>query len=265
MSEASQRSSLPELTHNRSYYHSLIINVLSALKDYTSTTPTSSIVQWRRDAALTIVQLIRTHQHLYGPAHMSIFLIQPITTAAFVLVDEQDPDPTLTPADAATAAPATTTTAPMTTTDSGSTPYAAELTDLCIFFRAMSRRWPFATAALRLLQLTITRRGRRLPRETDRLFDDFESREWAETGERRRQLQSLKSLYPVVADREDGKGQVRNMGEVLGMMRGFEVGDCDGGGEGGEEGAQGLSDSTANYAAAFEEVDGKGKGRDNGD
>lgn len=59
---------------------------------------------------------------------MSVFLIQPITTAEFVLVDEQGRDLNLASADVAAANVATTT----DSTDGVSTPSAAELIDLCI-------------------------------------------------------------------------------------------------------------------------------------
>ena len=187
---------------HRAYYQTLIITLLAPLTNLSPTNPhpTAAATHWRREAALTVVRTIRLHQSHYSMSHMSIFLIQPVMNAAFVLIDFVDPS------------------------DSDISTYKSEIIDLCVFFRAMSRRYLFATAALRLFQLTVQRKGRKLPTETEKLFEDFENRDW-----KVRALGEVKSVYPAVADRVDGREDVRTMSEVFQKFEGLSVQD-----EGGE-------------------------------
>jgi hypothetical protein len=134
--------------------------------------------KWSLEAALETVEIIRLHRKLYGVTHMSVFLIQPVTHAIVVLSGDHNHD--------------------------------AEVVELFVFFRAMSRRWKFVTAALQMLKISLKQHGKSLPIATEKLFKDFET-------DFHEQIQTcnIQSLYPVVADREYGRAEVRNMSDVL--------------------------------------------------
>ncbi|KAE8397440.1 hypothetical protein BDV37DRAFT_289431 [Aspergillus pseudonomiae] len=63
--------------------------------------------------------------------------------------------------------------------------------ELCIFARAMSRRFALAKGILRMIQVTAQQTEVSLPTETDALFLDFETQTWRE-----RDSLSFSSFYP---------------------------------------------------------------------
>jgi hypothetical protein len=91
--------------------------------------------------------------------------------------------------------------------------YTAEILDLCVFLRACSRRWPFAMAALRMFQISCHQRGKKLPAETEILFEEFETREW-----RSRVKKKVISNMPAIGYTADGLPEVRNMQEFFEQM-----------------------------------------------
>ncbi|KAF5855358.1 hypothetical protein ETB97_009361 [Aspergillus alliaceus] len=63
--------------------------------------------------------------------------------------------------------------------------------ELCIFARAMSRRFALAKGIMRMIQVTAKQMEVNLPEETDALFVDFETETW-----RDRDAQEFSSFYP---------------------------------------------------------------------
>jgi hypothetical protein len=53
--------------------------------------------------------------------------------------------------------------------------YRSEISDLCVFFRAMSRRFPWVFPAFRMFQVSTKQLGKRLAPETEKLFEEFET------------------------------------------------------------------------------------------
>ena len=142
----------------------------------------------RREAALEIAQLCRTHQALYG-SHAHVVTVQPVFLALLALLDESD----------------------------GTSSYQSEISDLCVFFRAISRRSPWAMSVFRMFQLIAKKQGKTLPPHTEKLFEDFEKHEWAERDEKR-----INSLFAVP---EEQHLEAQNMGEFFEMLERLNVDD----------------------------------------
>jgi hypothetical protein len=142
------------------------------------------------EAALEIARLCNLHHASYGNTHMSVFWIHPIALSLYHLMDVDD-----------------------------TARFEEQITDLCIFARAMSRRWPFAMAILRMIQLTADRRQVTLPDQSRKLFEDFEKEDW-----HTREQRTLASMYPdpeSAAYRkhmENADAALQNMGEFLDSM-----------------------------------------------
>ena len=112
------------------------------------------------EATMGLVKIFRIHEKLYGNTVTCVYLVHPLSVALNVLLDRNEVGD-----------------------------YDAEITDLCIFLKAMSRRFPFAFAVFRMLQISARERRRTLPQATERLFEDFVESEWVN-----RQLVELESL-----------------------------------------------------------------------
>lgn len=118
---------------------------------------------------------------------MSLYMIHPVLHSLFTLTDRTD-----------------------------AYEHQAEITNLCVFCRAMARRWPFCMAALRMYQVQMQTRGRKLPAETEKLFEDFEIGQWLNV-----ELEEIKTMYPVPGDNGEEK---RNMGDFLKAMDRLDIG-----------------------------------------
>ena len=94
-----------------------------------------------------------------------------------------------------------------------------EVLDLCIFFRAMTRRWPVAMAAFRMFQVTAQKRGKRLPPAATKLFAEFENEDW-----RQNELKRIISMYPVEGDEENTELDIHNMSDFFEMLERLDVG-----------------------------------------
>lgn len=114
-------------------------------------------------ATLDLVNIFRIHEKLHGNATACVYLVHSLSVALNVLLDRNE--------DGA---------------------YDAEIIDLCIFLKAMSRRFPFAFAVFRMIQISARESKKPLPQATKRLVEDFVESEWVN-----RRLVELESLYPV--------------------------------------------------------------------
>lgn len=183
------------LTLNRGNYLALVLTIFAPLRiqveDAAPAVVTEAMEQ-SINAAMEVVELFRKHQSLYGKSHMSGFLVQPLFLALLFFVDHDD-----------------------------IFAYSSEISDLCIYFRAMSRRFPWVLAAFRMFQVSTKQRGKKLPPETEKLFEEFETLDW-ET----RELDRVSSLYPVMGENEPGRSKIQNMGEFLEMMDNLNVDDA---------------------------------------
>lgn len=120
----------------------------------------------RREAALELVQIFRLHDSLYGISLAHVHLSYPLSLALLVILAEED------------------------------NPVSrSNITELCLFFRAMSRRFPCIMASLRMFRASGEQQGNRLSPETERLFEELEKYNW-ETSElwRTTSLDSVPSL-----------------------------------------------------------------------
>lgn len=155
------------------------------------------------ETAIEITRILRLHSESWGSEHMNIFFIQPITLSLYAFMDEGTQSPEQN----------------------------ARLTDLCIMFRAISRRWTVGMNILRMVQLSAKHRGFRLPPETDDLFEKFETEDWLGQESKR-----VISMYPDAAsatfktgipsqDNAEGRKepQVRNMTDFLELMDNLNI------------------------------------------
>lgn len=149
------------------------------------------VQQLKRAAALEIVQICRLHQSLYGNAHMTVFLVQPLYLALVALMSEEDVST-----------------------------YSSEILDLCIYFRATSRRFPIAMAVMRMFQVSAQQSGKALPVETEKLFEEFEQEDW-----RQRTSYRVTSQYPVLGGKDQDSSEVQNLSDFFAMMERLEVAD----------------------------------------
>lgn len=155
----------------------LKLNIATQLLQHSDTsTVTSLATQQRRDAALEIVRVVRIYSTRYGNKHVNAYFFQAVLVALLALAEETD-------------------------SEGGEMPYATELLDLCIFFRAVGRRFPWVMVAFRMSQKVVQQRGKKLPAATEKLFEDFEKEDWGV-----RENKRFNSLYvaPSVADGQPG-------------------------------------------------------------
>ena len=130
--------------------------------------------QQRRSAALGIVRIVRIHSSRYGNKHMNIIHAPGIVLALLALIDE-----------------------PPIGANQDEIAYSSEIVDLCIFFRAIGRRFPWGLVAFRMFQKMVQQGGYKLPTATVKLFEDFESEEWE-----KRHKRNFISLYPTPRDNQ---------------------------------------------------------------
>ncbi|KAL9617570.1 MAG: hypothetical protein Q9160_007640 [Pyrenula sp. 1 TL-2023] len=203
-----KQGSPPSVFLHQSYYQTIVLTILSALKQ--SCEGASSIVvdQARKlceNAALEVRHLCDLYHVSWGTETLNLFLVQPITLSLYTLMDRLDESPE----------------------------FCSPTIDLCCMFRAVSRRWTIAMNVLRMVQLSAKDRGIKLPSETNRLFEEFETEDWLEQETKR-----VVSIYPdalsatfknVTSLDSDSKGKgqrhVRNMTEFLALMDDLRLSD----------------------------------------
>jgi hypothetical protein len=145
-----------------------------------------------RSAALEIVRVIRIHTSRYGNKHMGVMHTQAVLVSLLAFLEESAQD---------------------------DLDYSAEIIDLCIFFRAIARRFPLSMVAFRMFQRIVQQRHYHLPAATIKLFEDFEGEQWD-----LRQRQQVTSLYP--APQEDvGDLKPETMGDFVERLERLEVTD----------------------------------------
>lgn len=108
-------------------------------------------------SALEIARLVDMVRREWGLDSVTVMMTQFISVAIFTLMEDL-PSPTS----------------------------RAAFIELCVAARSFSRRWTLGKSMLRLVQLTAREMRISLPRETAVLFEDFESRTWKPTTERKR-------------------------------------------------------------------------------
>lgn len=116
------------------------------------------------ESALAIVRLLRIHRTRWGIDYIHPTTIHWVSMALFTLLEVLDhPEPE----------------------------YKTSFTELCVFARALSRKWTLMKGILRMIQVSAQKNSVVLPPETDALFTEFEQAMW-ESKDRER----FKSLYP---------------------------------------------------------------------
>ena len=196
----------PGLLVLHDFHQSLILTTFAPIRrqirsQYSSdpshdTPPSADMIVLTKDAssraAHEIVRIGRLWQSAYTLKYTHVLLMHPAALAGFYFLIDGNSDPLHNPA---------------------SPEYENDLLDLCVLFRAISRRWSFAFAfaALRMFQLIAQQRHTKLPKAAAALFQNFETEDW-----RRRHLTNVRSLYPVL----DGAAwhESQNMGQFLEMM-----------------------------------------------
>ncbi|KAL9111306.1 MAG: hypothetical protein Q9227_004183 [Pyrenula ochraceoflavens] len=161
------QGSPPSILVHHSYYQVMILSIYGALKQKCAGASEHMIRQaemFCREAAVEVTHLCRLHQEVWGVEHLNIFLIQPITLSLYTFMDDNQQSPES----------------------------RSMITDLCIIFRALSRRFTFGMNVLRMVQLSAEQRAFQLPPETARLFQEFETHDWS-----KRKSRKVVSIYPA--------------------------------------------------------------------
>lgn len=117
----------------------------------------------RLGAAREIANICALQQSLYGSRLMCVYHAHPALQAVSILIRLG-----------------------MTTEDE------VGITNLCIFLRSMSRRWPLIMAIMRTVQIEAETVGKPLPTAVLELFREFEKDDWTS-----RSVKRVDSLYPA--------------------------------------------------------------------
>jgi hypothetical protein len=149
-------------------------------------------------SALEVARLCKIYTSLYGCSIMPNMWTQSISMSLYVLVEE------------------------VAASNEASGVYDAQILDLVICLRAMSRRWPMSMAILRMVQHDARSKGVTLPPEAEKLFEEFETRDW-----KTRETRTLVSMYPdpTGATRDRGIIQSVDMGKFLERMESMQLED----------------------------------------
>lgn len=168
---------------NRVFYFTVVLTLLQLISS-----PSADVRTWCIDTALEITKIYRIYRSSYGTSPTSLCFTDPAYKALFVLINENDSDGK----------------------------YDAEILDLCVMFRSISRRFPFSLAVFRMFhQVAITEKSQKLPASTVKLFEDFDRDDWAAT-----QLERIASYYPVQGSVRAG---VHNMEEFFDLMKELDL------------------------------------------
>ena len=176
-------------------YHAYIIYLFTPLRQSASELDPNTRDQVdyiNKDAALEIVRVVRLQQAAYGTSHMCFVLFVGILPALEVLIGRDD-----------------------------HTAYESELLDLFVHLRAMSRRFPVVMSALRMVRLRAKQAGKVLPFAAEKLFEDFEARDWRE-----HEMKRIASQFPVMWDKANGHGK-QTLTDFFDAMEKLEVKDKD--------------------------------------
>ncbi|RAL14755.1 Zn(II)2Cys6 transcription factor [Aspergillus homomorphus CBS 101889] len=150
------------------FYHTLMIMLWGLLKeesDEDDSGDNATATTARRlcvDSALAIVRLLRIHRARWGVDYISPTTIHWVSMALFTLLEQLD-----------------------------NPEHKTSFTELCVFARALSRKWTLMKGIMRMLQVSAQKNSVMLPPDTHALFTEFEEEMW-ESKDRER----FRSLYP---------------------------------------------------------------------
>ena len=149
--------------------------------------------EYAQAAALDVVRIVRIWQTEFGTSNTHVALLPPIYHALVVLLSCRK--------------------------TSDSTLYESEILDMCIQFRSIGRRWRFAMGAFRMCQVTILNQGKELPFAAQKLFEDFETREWQD-----KEIRRITSIFPTLGGAINGEEPL-NMGDFFENFQRLNVDD----------------------------------------
>ena len=139
----------------RCWYNAVIMTMhahITRKQAMLDTKALEEFTEYAQAAALDVVRIVRIWQTEFGTSNTHVALLPAIYHALVVLLSCRK------------------------TNDS--TLYESEILDMCIQFRSIGRPWTFAMGAFRMFQVTILNQGKSLPFAAQKLFEDFETREW---------------------------------------------------------------------------------------
>ena len=147
-----------------------------------------------KHSAFEVVRICRIWQSAYSSSHTNPQLMQPLVQALFFLLE-----------------------------DGNASYYQDEILDLCVLLRAMSRRWQFSMALLRMFQLTAHHLGKPLPPAAHKLLNDFESGDWRGNLHELNNVTSLSVLEEI----KESTPEVQNMGDFFALLERLNVDDAE--------------------------------------
>ena len=124
------------------------------LRNSNSASTISRALRERQAAAMEIVHMVRVYTSCYDNKHVNPYWALILLTSLLTLLEEPPSEAT------------------------GEVAFPEDILELCIFFRALSRRVPWVMVALRMFQEVARQRQQRLPASAISLFEDFEKEEW---------------------------------------------------------------------------------------
>lgn len=179
------------------------MNALKQSQAATSEPRFLSIISEDLAASLMIVKLCRLHRKSWGIDRMNVVVAQSMLCALNRLC-----------------------------ADLPNSAYSEEITDLCVYMRAIGRRIPIVISMLRMFQLDMLQQGKQLPAKTESLFQEFEKSELREFDD-----STVNSNWPLLSwivfreheDTEVGNKSnstnAKNMGEFLRLTSALSLND----------------------------------------
>ncbi|KAB8260933.1 hypothetical protein BDV32DRAFT_43757 [Aspergillus pseudonomiae] len=157
---------VPHILSLHLFYHTNVMQIFGFLQsnsgDFIAPETAKNARELCLSTARRIAQILNTHREKWGIDRVAPSTVQWTSIGLFTLLEALD-----------------------------SLENQKAFTELCIFARAMSRRFRLAKGILRMIQVTAQQTEVSLPPETDALFLDFETQTW-----RNDDSQSFSSFYP---------------------------------------------------------------------
>ncbi|KOC12421.1 putative C6 transcription factor [Aspergillus flavus AF70] len=161
-----ENANVPHILSLHLFYHTNVMQIFGFLQSNSGEAITPETAKNAKDLCLStarrIAQILSIHREKWGIDRLAPSTVQWASIGLFTLLEALD-----------------------------SLENRKAFTELCIFARALSRRFGLAKGILRMIQVTAQQTEVSLPPETDALFLDFETQTW-----RNRDSQSFSSFYP---------------------------------------------------------------------
>ncbi|OGM41999.1 putative C6 transcription factor [Aspergillus bombycis] len=161
-----ENAEVPHVLSLHLFYHTNVMQIFGFLQSNSGDFIAPETAKNARDLCLStarhIAQILNMHREKWGIDRVAPSTVQWTSIGLFTLLEALD-----------------------------SLENRKAFTELCIFARAMSRRFGLAKGILRMIQVTAQQAEVSLPPETDALFLDFEKQTW-----RNHDSQSFSSFYP---------------------------------------------------------------------